>query len=230
MKNNNKQLQIARQKVNKLNFDIKIIQAERNKENILTFYFESENRIDFRELVKELNETFNETIRLEQIGSRDCAKQIGGIGKCGRNLCCKKFLPKFNSITYNMISAQGLRSSPSQCTGLCGKLMCCLYFECPKDKLEEIKKKKSQKKAKLAKKKTIKQEEKIKKQLLENPKPPSKPQSQSSKPQIQITKEKAKPIEVSKKNIKTNISKKEFKKKKKRKKAQQIIRIINKKK
>lgn len=143
-------LQVARKKSSELNLQMKIIQVEKVESGGLIFYFESDNRVDFRELVRELNTLFNETIRLEQIGSRDVPQKIGGIGVCGKEVCCRQFLTEFKSITNDMISAQNLSSSPSQCTGICGKLMCCLAYECPKEKLAKVKEVKG--KVKLAQK------------------------------------------------------------------------------
>lgn len=163
----NESLKIARQKAAELNLPIKIIKGIREKEGEMTFYFESENRVDFRLLVQELNNFFKESIRLEQIGSRDVVKKIGGFGVCGREVCCKRFLPSFQSITNDMIVAQGLKCSPAQCTGMCGKLVCCLSYECPKEKLLAIQKTKKQNKVKLAQKKVEagKEMKEIKKEL-----------------------------------------------------------------
>src|SRR3989339_967932 len=145
-------LKIARQKAAELNLPIKIVKGNREKEGEMTFYFEAENRVDFRILVQELNSFFKESIRLEQIGSRDVVKKIGGFGVCGQEVCCKRFLHGFQSITNDMIIAQGLKCSPAQCTGMCGKLVCCLSYECPKEKLLAIQKTKKQNKVKLAQK------------------------------------------------------------------------------
>ena len=146
-------LKIARQKAAELNLPIKIIKGSRENEREITFYFEAENRVDFRILVQELNNFFKESIRLEQIGSRDVVKKIGSFGICGQEVCCKRFLNGFQSITNDMIIAQGLKCSPAACTGMCGKLVCCLSYECPKEKLLAIQKTKKQNKVKLAQKK-----------------------------------------------------------------------------
>jgi len=96
----------------------------------ITFYFISEARVDFRELVKNLTRYFQKSIRLQQIGSRDVARNFGGYGICGRELCCKKFLKKFKSISTNMAEKQQMVSRGSErITGLCNRLLCCLAYE-----------------------------------------------------------------------------------------------------
>lgn len=146
-------LKICREKANQLKLPLKIISAERDSNNALSFYFESDTRVDFRALVQELNHFFHEPVHLEQIGPRDVVKKIGSIGTCGREVCCKRFLHNFQSITNEMLTAQHLSYLGNQCTGACGKLMCCLAFECPKEKLRQIIRDKKIKKAKLAQKK-----------------------------------------------------------------------------
>ena len=143
-------LQLARQKADQLKLPLKIVTVSRNEDNNLTFYFEAESRIDFRQLVQELNEACHENIRLEQIGNRDVVKKIGAIGPCGQKTCCKRFLTSFTSISNEMLTAQGLSCNPNQYTGMCGKLMCCLTYECPKEKLRQIVMQKEKKKARLA--------------------------------------------------------------------------------
>ena len=93
------------------------------------FYFTSDNRVDFRELVKDLAAAFKARIELRQIGSRDQAKLVGGIGVCGRELCCCTFLNHFAPVTLRMARDQGLSLNPSKLNGACGRLMCCLQFE-----------------------------------------------------------------------------------------------------
>lgn len=99
------------------------------------FYFTSENRVDFRELVKDLAATFRARIELRQIGSRDQAKLVGGIGVCGRELCCCSFLSHFAPVSLRMARDQGLSLNPTKLNGCCGRLMCCLQFE--KDAYED---------------------------------------------------------------------------------------------
>jgi cell fate regulator YaaT (PSP1 superfamily) len=95
----------------------------------LIFYFTAEGRIDFRELVKDLATHFKARIELKQIGVRDEAKFIGGFGPCGRHLCCAKFLKDFEPVTIKMAKEQNLPLNPTKISGLCGRLMCCLYYE-----------------------------------------------------------------------------------------------------
>lgn len=153
-------LQLARAKTKELQIPLKIVEVGRNEEGILTFYFEAEKRVDFRNLVVELNVLFGENIRLEQIGSRDVAKKVGGIGPCGRTVCCCRFLKDFKSITTEIIKSQKLNNTLAEYTGLCGKLMCCLYYECSPEKIEELKKEESSQKVHLAQKKETTPEEK----------------------------------------------------------------------
>lgn len=96
----------------------------------ITFYFTSETRVDFRELVKDLNRHFQKSIRLQQIGSRDVTKAFGGNGICGRELCCSSFLKKFEGITLDMAKDQQLAGRGSErISGVCGRLRCCLAYE-----------------------------------------------------------------------------------------------------
>ena len=95
----------------------------------LLFYFTADGRIDFRELVKELAAHFRARIELKQIGVRDEARLIGGFGPCGRHLCCAKFLKDFEPVTIRMAKVQSLPLNPTKISGLCGRLMCCLYYE-----------------------------------------------------------------------------------------------------
>jgi cell fate regulator YaaT (PSP1 superfamily) len=99
-------------------------------EDHITFTFTAENRIDFRALVRELASTFGTTIRLQQIGSRDEARLLGGLGPCGRNLCCSQFLDRIESITTEMARLQQMSHRGSdRISGPCGRLICCLDFE-----------------------------------------------------------------------------------------------------
>lgn len=129
-------LPLCEEKIKKYGLtSMKLLDADLSfDEKKLTFYFSTEGRIDFRELVSDLVRTFKKIIRLQQIGSRDKTKLFGGFGKCGRELCCFKFLPGVESITLDMAKEQGVTTSSSKISGACGKLMCCLTFE-----LEEYK-------------------------------------------------------------------------------------------
>lgn len=95
----------------------------------IIFYFTSEGRVDFRELVKDLASTFHARIELRQIGVRDEAKMLGGLGICGRPFCCSTFLNDFHSVSIKMAKEQGLSLSPGKISGTCGRLMCCLKYE-----------------------------------------------------------------------------------------------------
>ena len=97
--------------------------------NKLLFYFTAENRVDFRELVKDLAAVFKTRIELRQIGVRDEARMLGGIGICGRPLCCSKWLNDFHPVSIKMAKQQNLSLNPSKISGSCGRLMCCLNFE-----------------------------------------------------------------------------------------------------
>ena len=95
----------------------------------LLFYFTSEGRVDFREFVKDLASVFKTRIELRQIGVRDEAKQLGGLGICGRTFCCKSFLSDFDQVSIKMAKEQGLSLNSAKISGTCGRLMCCLRFE-----------------------------------------------------------------------------------------------------
>ena len=94
----------------------------------LTFYFTADKRVDFRELVKDLTSCFRTRIELRQIGSREQAKMVGGLGICGRELCCCSYLDQFLPVTIRMAKDQGLSMNPTKLTGTCGRLMCCLSY------------------------------------------------------------------------------------------------------
>ncbi len=95
----------------------------------MRFFFTADNRIDFRELVKDLASVYKTRIEMRQIGVRDRAKKIGGFGICGEELCCSRFLQKFEPITIRMAKEQNLALNPTKISGLCGRLMCCLSYE-----------------------------------------------------------------------------------------------------
>jgi len=113
-----------------LNLPMKLISAEYNFDSSrLTFYFNAEERVDFRKLVKELTGRFKTRVELRQIGPRDGAKLIGGFGRCGRPLCCASFLSEFDPISIRMAKEQDLPLSPMKISGVCGRLLCCLGYE-----------------------------------------------------------------------------------------------------
>lgn len=97
--------------------------------NKLLFYFTAENRVDFRELVKDLAAVFKTRIELRQIGVRDEAKMLGGLGICGQPFCCARFLGDFQPVSIKMAKEQGLSLNPTKISGTCGRLMCCLKYE-----------------------------------------------------------------------------------------------------
>ena len=97
--------------------------------NKLLFYFTAESRVDFRELVKDLAAVFRTRIELRQIGVRDEAKMLGGLGICGQPFCCSRFLGEFQPVSIKMAKEQGLSLNPTKISGTCGRLMCCLRFE-----------------------------------------------------------------------------------------------------
>ncbi len=122
--------QVCQQKVGEHKLDMKLVDVEytfdRNK---IIFYFTADGRIDFRELVKDLAAIFRTRIELRQIGVRDEAKMLGGIGPCGRMLCCSTFLGDFEPVSIKMAKDQNLSLNPAKISGLCGRLMCCLKYE-----------------------------------------------------------------------------------------------------
>ncbi len=95
----------------------------------LTFFFTADGRVDFRELVKMLVKEFRIRIEMRQVGIRNQAKMCGGIGRCGREICCSRFLEKFDPVSIRMAKEQNLSLNPTKISGLCGRLMCCLTFE-----------------------------------------------------------------------------------------------------
>ena len=121
---------ICQKKIEEHKLDMKLIDVQYAFDNSkLLFYFSSEGRVDFRELVKDLASVFRTRIELRQIGIRDEAKLLGGFGACGRTLCCSTFLPDFAQVSIKMAKEQGLSLNSAKISGLCGRLMCCLRFE-----------------------------------------------------------------------------------------------------
>lgn len=121
---------VCSEKVNEHQLDMKLVDVEytfdRNK---VIFYFTADGRVDFRELVKDLASIFRTRIELRQIGVRDEAKMLGGIGPCGRMLCCSTYLGDFEPVSIKMAKDQNLSLNPTKISGLCGRLMCCLKYE-----------------------------------------------------------------------------------------------------
>lgn len=123
-------LNFCRQKVKEMGLPMKLLFAEYLFGGTkLLFYFVSESRVDFRELVKELAKEFKIRIELRQVGVRDEAKIIGGLGNCGNICCCKKFLNNFSIVSIKMVKEQSLALNPAKISGICGRLMCCLSYE-----------------------------------------------------------------------------------------------------
>ncbi len=121
---------ICSARIAKHGLDMKLIDAEYSFDNSkLTFYFSAEGRVDFRELVKDLASVFHTRIELRQVGIRDEAKMLGGIGICGRPFCCSTFLYDFNKVSIEMAKEQGLSLNTAKISGACGRLMCCLRYE-----------------------------------------------------------------------------------------------------
>ncbi len=122
--------QICLDKIAKHNLEMKLVDAEYTFDNNkLLFYFTADGRIDFRELVKDLAAVFRTRIELRQIGVRDETKILGGIGICGRGLCCHTYLPEFAPVSIKMAKEQNLSLNPAKISGVCGRLMCCLKNE-----------------------------------------------------------------------------------------------------
>lgn len=123
-------LDICLKKIQEHNLKMKLIDVEYTFDNHkVIFYFTADGRIDFRELVKDLATIFKTRIELRQIGVRDEAKMIGGLGPCGRPMCCSSFLGDFASVSIKMAKEQNLSLNPTKISGICGRLMCCLNYE-----------------------------------------------------------------------------------------------------
>ena len=121
---------ICLEKIAKHKLEMKLVEAEYTFDNNkLLFYFTADGRIDFRELVKDLAAVFRTRIELRQIGVRDETKILGGIGICGRELCCKSYRPEFAPVSIKMAKEQNLSLNPTKISGVCGRLMCCLKNE-----------------------------------------------------------------------------------------------------
>ena len=121
---------ICQEKIKKHNLEMKLIDAEYTFDNNkVLFYFTADGRIDFRELVKDLASVFKTRIELRQVGVRDETKIMGGIGICGRTLCCHSYLSEFIPVSIKMAKEQNLSLNPSKISGVCGRLMCCLKNE-----------------------------------------------------------------------------------------------------
>ncbi len=130
-------LRICQEKIRDHKLEMKLIDVEYTFDNNkVIFYFTADGRVDFRELVKDLASVFKTRIELRQIGVRDEAKMISGIGPCGKELCCSTFLGDFEPVSIKMAKEQSLSLNPAKISGICGRLMCCLKYE--QDIYEEV--------------------------------------------------------------------------------------------
>ena len=128
--NEREALRICQEKIRKRGLEMKLIDAEYTFDNNkILFYFTADGRIDFRELVKDLAAVFKTRIELRQIGVRDETKILGGVGSCGRALCCHSYLSDFVPVSIKMAKEQNLSLNPTKISGVCGRLMCCLKNE-----------------------------------------------------------------------------------------------------
>lgn len=123
-------MQVCQEKIAAHKLDMKLVDVEYTFDNSkILFYFTADGRVDFRNLVKDLASVFRTRIELRQIGVRDEAKMLGGLGICGRPFCCSQFLGDFQPVSIKMAKEQGLSLNPTKISGSCGRLMCCLKYE-----------------------------------------------------------------------------------------------------
>ena len=129
-KKKSKAMAICQEKIRKHELEMKLIDVEYTFDNNkVIFYFTADGRVDFRELVKDLASVFKMRIELRQIGVRDEAKMLGGVGSCGKGLCCTTWLSDFEPVSIKMAKVQNLSLNPTKISGVCGRLMCCLKYE-----------------------------------------------------------------------------------------------------
>ncbi len=122
--------EVCQQKIKQHRMDMKLVDVEYTFDGSkVLFYFTADGRVDFRELVKDLASVFRIRIELRQIGVRDEAKMLGGLGVCGKPFCCSTFLGEFQPVSIKMAKEQGLSLNPTKISGTCGRLMCCLKYE-----------------------------------------------------------------------------------------------------
>ena len=130
LKKHDEAMRICEEKIAKRGLEMKLIDVEYTFDNSkVIFYFTADGRVDFRELVKDLASAFRMRIELRQIGVRDETKMMGGIGPCGRELCCHSWLDDFETVSIKMAKVQNLSLNPAKISGICGRLMCCLQYE-----------------------------------------------------------------------------------------------------
>ncbi len=129
-KKKQKAMKLCQEKIERRGLEMKLVDVEYTFDNSkVIFYFTADGRVDFRELVKDLAAVFRMRIELRQIGVRDEAKMMGGIGSCGRALCCHSWLSDFEPVSIKMAKVQSLSLNPAKISGICGRLMCCLKYE-----------------------------------------------------------------------------------------------------
>jgi len=123
---------VCRKLIDKHNLEMSLVRVEKffNGSKMI-FYFTADNRVDFRELVKDLVQEFRTRVEMRQVGVRHETKMIGGLGTCGRELCCSSFMKKFDSVSIKMAKEQDLPLNPSKISGVCNRLLCCLTYEFP---------------------------------------------------------------------------------------------------
>lgn len=125
-----KAYEYCRQCIAELGLEMNLFRTESNFDaSKITFFFTADGRVDFRKLVKMLVKEFRTKIEMRQVGIRNQAKMCGGVGRCGRELCCAAFMTKFDPVSIRMAKKQGLSLNPTKISGVCGRLMCCLTFE-----------------------------------------------------------------------------------------------------
>ena len=123
-------MQICREKIAARGLEMKLVDCEYAFDGSkISFFFTSDSRVDFRELVKDLASAFHARIELRQVGTRDETKYLGGLAPCGRICCCAGNMPEFKKVSVKMAKTQGLSLNPGKISGLCGRLMCCLSYE-----------------------------------------------------------------------------------------------------
>jgi cell fate regulator YaaT (PSP1 superfamily) len=123
-------LAVVRERVKHFGLPMHLVDAEQQFDgNRISFFFTADHRVDFRSLVRDLAGIFRTRIELRQIGTREAARRLGGLGPCGRDLCCGCFLADFERVTLQMARDQNLPINPSRLSGICGRLLCCLTFE-----------------------------------------------------------------------------------------------------
>lgn len=123
-------MRLCKEKIRSHGLEMKLIDAEYTMDNNkVVFYFTADGRVDFRDLVRDLASVFRMRIELRQVGVRDEAKMLGGVGNCGRGLCCHTWMTDFEPVSIKMAKVQNLSLNPTKISGICGRLMCCLKFE-----------------------------------------------------------------------------------------------------